>query len=204
MTDENKINAFLIMPFKDELQPTFDTLKSLCEDLNIDLARGDTIFKDGLIINQIYEAIQSANIVLADFSENNPNVMYEIGYSHAFKKPTILLIKEEYFKTVPFDISAFRYVKYVDNDELYEKTEKFLSNFTESEMLKISISSSDSDESFIGKVLSFVNTNYGGNFSLDFFDKNQDSTHVLKFYNKFDRVKVLVDSNGVILKSATY
>ena len=53
--------------------------------------RSDDITKPGRISLQILQAIGDADLIVADLSEHNPNVMYELGFAHALGKPTILL-----------------------------------------------------------------------------------------------------------------
>ena len=49
-------------------------------------------------------------MVIADITPVNANVFYEVGYSHALKKPTILLAQRG--TKLPFDISGFRTIFY--------------------------------------------------------------------------------------------
>jgi|GEM_PF-2994664 len=62
------------------------------------------------IVNDIYKKIEECSIFVADITENNPNVMYELGIAYNKKKP-ILIVKERGKKTrIPSDISLdYRY-----------------------------------------------------------------------------------------------
>jgi len=51
-----------------------------------------------------------SDIIIADITPPNPNVFYELGYSHALGKPTILLAQRE--SRLPFDVSGFRVIFY--------------------------------------------------------------------------------------------
>ncbi|HTE24166.1 STING domain-containing protein [Flavitalea sp.] len=66
----------------------------------------------GTIMHQILLNLEQADFLVADISNNNPNVMYELGVYHSFGKPYIVLkdtsIDNEGTKT-PFDVAAFRY-----------------------------------------------------------------------------------------------
>jgi nucleoside 2-deoxyribosyltransferase len=48
--------------------------------------------------------------VIADITPINQNVFYELGYSHALNKPTILLAERG--KQLPFDVSGYRVLIY--------------------------------------------------------------------------------------------
>ena len=39
----------------------------------------------------VYQNITRADLVVADITGGNPNVMYEVGFAHALRKPVILL-----------------------------------------------------------------------------------------------------------------
>ena len=56
------------------------------------------------IINDIYKKIEACSIFIADITENNPNVMYELGVAYDKNKP-ILIVRERGKKTkIPSDI----------------------------------------------------------------------------------------------------
>jgi len=61
----------------------------------------------------IIDQIRNADIVICNISKFHPNVMYELGLSHALNKPTILLVDNEtdYF----FDAAYIRYIAYDQN-----------------------------------------------------------------------------------------
>ncbi len=69
----------------------------------------------GAIMNQVLLNLEQADILIADITGNNPNVMYELGIYHSLGKPYIAV--SEMLDTenapremTPFDIAAFRYV----------------------------------------------------------------------------------------------
>ena len=58
-------------------------LKKQPNPLDIKAERVDEqIYKEG-ILERIYRQIESADIIIADMSGQNPNVFYEVGYAHA-------------------------------------------------------------------------------------------------------------------------
>jgi hypothetical protein len=52
----------------------------------------------------------SARLIVADCTDRNPNVFYEIGLAHTIGKPTILLTQKS--EDVPFDLRHLRYIEY--------------------------------------------------------------------------------------------
>ena len=63
----------------------------------------------GLIMNAVINAIDRADVVIADLTGNNPNVFYELAVCHALGVAT-LAVREADDKLPPFDIRAFKHV----------------------------------------------------------------------------------------------
>ena len=55
-----------------------------------------------------------ARIIIANISNRNPNVCYELGIAHMMGKPTILLCRKG--TDVPFDLKQ-KYIIFYDNEE---------------------------------------------------------------------------------------
>ena len=79
--------------------------------------------------------IVDSDVVVADLTSHNPNVMYELAIRHAIKKPAIIMIKSG--EKIPFDIANERTIIFdksdiasVDNarDKLAEQARSVLSN----------------------------------------------------------------------------
>ncbi len=66
--------------------------------------------------------IQRADFVIADLTNNNPNVAYELGYARALEMPLMVLVQKD-AREVPFDVSSFLYTVYDPTrpDELRHK-----------------------------------------------------------------------------------
>jgi hypothetical protein len=66
--------------------------------------RADELFTTGSVVEQIWEQIEKAKLLLADLSGKNPNVFYELGLAHAAKKPVVFTAS--LVDDVPFDVSS--------------------------------------------------------------------------------------------------
>jgi len=52
-------------------------------------------FAPGLKVSDaVLLAIEQADVVVADLTETDPNVMYQVGYAHAGRKPVLLLTQQ--------------------------------------------------------------------------------------------------------------
>ena len=104
-------SAFVVMQFTDQYDDLYDeVIKPVCKDLNIEAYRASDIYRPGVIFQDILQGLDESNVVIADVTPPNPNVFYELGYSHALKKPVVLLAERD--TPLPFDISGYRVIFY--------------------------------------------------------------------------------------------
>ena len=75
--------------------------------------RADTdIFGTGKIIDQIWRGINGSKVLVAELTERNPNVFYELGLAHALDKPVVLVCSRTNEQDVPFDLQHIRVIYY--------------------------------------------------------------------------------------------
>lgn len=86
-------------------------LEPAIRDAGCDPFRVDQISRTGPIPGQIWDSILSAHVLVADLTNHNPNVLYEIGLAHAAGKPVVLVCREEDVKKAS-DIESLRHVLY--------------------------------------------------------------------------------------------
>lgn len=99
------------MPFRPAFDEIYDTvIKDTIIQTGLTPIRADNIFSPGIIIDNIFESIRSSKVVIADITEKNPNVYYELGLAHAMNK-TVVLISQN-VSDLPFDIQQHRVLEY--------------------------------------------------------------------------------------------
>lgn len=96
------------------------------------------------LVQQIERGIREADAILADISEDNPNVWFEVGMSVAYSK-NICLICSKKRKKLPFDVAHRKVVFYEEGDfvslgNLHADIKKKLTTFLEPANKKRSIS----------------------------------------------------------------
>ncbi|CAM2748606.1 hypothetical protein [Erysipelothrix tonsillarum] len=104
-------------------------IKPVAENCGFEQVKSAVDFHVGQITPNIIKAIYEADLVIANITGQNPNVMYELALSHAFKKPTIHILKEN--SSVPFDIKDYQYIDFINDisgtealkEELHKKIE---------------------------------------------------------------------------------
>jgi hypothetical protein len=108
--------AFVLMPFTDPLTEIYQTLiKPTVENSRFGLVckRADDIKSNRAIIQDIWKSICEARVIIADMTNLNPNVMYELGIAHTLGKETILLYQHSETEIkFPFDLSHIRRIEY--------------------------------------------------------------------------------------------
>ncbi|MFF7449384.1 MULTISPECIES: hypothetical protein [unclassified Streptomyces] len=80
-----------------------------CAKYGINALRADGIAHAGDINEQICRYVVESDLVVADVSGGNPNVMYELGLRHITGKPTIHIGE---VGQLPFDIASIRTIHY--------------------------------------------------------------------------------------------
>lgn len=77
--------------------------------------RADNISEPGIITSQVIQHIVDDPLVIADLTDRNPNVFYELAVRHAIRKPLIQLIQKG--ESIPFDVAGTRTI-FVDHKDL--------------------------------------------------------------------------------------
>jgi hypothetical protein len=109
-----KSKGFVVMEFQEPFNSLYsEVLKPVAESAGIDLIRADDVYGPGFILQDIMRDISDAAVVVAEITPPNPNVFYEVGFSHAMNKPTILLARRGH--ELPFDVAGMRTIFYDDS-----------------------------------------------------------------------------------------
>ena len=77
--------------------------------------RADHISEPGIITSQVIQHIVEDPLVIADLTDRNPNVFYELAIRHAIRKPLVQIIKKG--EAIPFDVAGTRTI-HVDHHDL--------------------------------------------------------------------------------------
>lgn len=80
------------------------------EKFGFAVLRADKIAKPSLITNDVIALVQQSELCIADLSDRNPNVFYEVGRRHETGKPIIQVIEKS--QDIPFDLAGIRTIKY--------------------------------------------------------------------------------------------
>ena len=102
----------VLMSFADEARPIYDdhVRKVVVEQCGLECRRADDVFKAGQAMEQVWEQMNRARVIVADVSGRNPNVFYELGIAHTLGKLVILITRSE--DDVPFDLRHLGFIQY--------------------------------------------------------------------------------------------
>jgi hypothetical protein len=105
--------CFVIMPFsatkscsEEEWSHIFDNvIKPAVEESGFDFICRRSVVTRGNIIKDILIDLNAADVVIADLTDQKPNVMYELGVRHVLATKTILIAQNR--DDIPFDLQSY-------------------------------------------------------------------------------------------------
>ncbi|WP_447970427.1 hypothetical protein [Nitrospira sp. M1] len=108
---KDKREAFVVMPFDESFDAVYENLiHNTFSEAGFHVYRGDDITSQQNILRDVVTALITADIIVADLTDSNPNVYYELGLAHALKKPVVLLTQD--IGSIPFDLRPYRIIEY--------------------------------------------------------------------------------------------
>ncbi len=110
--------CFVIAPIGDEKSETRERSDKILKHVIIPVTkecdyrtvRADKISEPGIITSQVIQHLIDNDLVIADLTEKNPNVFYELAVRHTVKKPVIQIIQA--YESIPFDVSPARTIHF--------------------------------------------------------------------------------------------
>jgi hypothetical protein len=107
--------AAVMMSFAAEFNAVHGAIKRACATNGLRCLRADDIWEETTIIQDIFNLVFRAQVVIVDFTGKNANVMYETGVAHTLGKHVIPITQT--LADVPFDMRHHRALKYLPNQE---------------------------------------------------------------------------------------
>ena len=120
-TEEQKKQCFIITPIGGDNTETRIKADGLIravilpvlDELDIEGKAAHQIDASGSITKQVIVRIVNDDLVIANLTELNPNVMYELAVRHAKRKPVVVLAEKG--TVLPFDIAQERTLFYTND-----------------------------------------------------------------------------------------
>jgi hypothetical protein len=121
--------CFVMMPFGSWFDRYYQEIYvPAIKEAGLEPVRADELFSTGSVVEQIWEQIGKARVLLADLTGKNANVFYELGLAHAAKKPVVFTAVA--VDDVPFDLRHLRVIVYeVREPEWAVKLRKLITEY---------------------------------------------------------------------------
>ncbi len=126
---ERSNSVYTIMSFKKKYNDVFKAFSRVCKNHDFKTIRTDRDPNLNPITSQILKGIDQSDFVIADVSEQSPNVFYEIGYARGIDCPVIITAKKG--TILPFDIKDLPVIFYDRTnirEDLEPRLEKYVRN----------------------------------------------------------------------------
>lgn len=103
--------AFVLMPFGKEFDDIYRLgIQEAAKEQGVVAERVDEQIYTESILERIYRQIDASDFIIADMTDKNPNVFYEVGYAHAKEKICTLITQRA--EDIPFDLKHHRHLVY--------------------------------------------------------------------------------------------
>jgi hypothetical protein len=114
---DQRHKCFVIMPFRGHWDKRYiNVYAKAITASGLEPVRADRVNASHTILETTWRNLQESDIALADLTEKNPNVYYELGLAHAMLKPVILIAPNPEY--LPADMRAIRVIEYdIQDDE---------------------------------------------------------------------------------------
>ena len=118
-------SVFVIMPFSKELNDTYKVgIKETLIGLGYNCYRADEILhKRNIMCCGICKPMQEDSIIIADMTNKNTNVFFELGLAYGFEKEVLLLSRS--LDDIPFDLRGIQSIVYDNIVMLREELKRF-------------------------------------------------------------------------------
>jgi hypothetical protein len=114
--------VFTVMPFRSDFDEVFHSYQDLCRELGFEAIRTDKAESNEGIMQRIISGIRISAFVIADVTEDRPNVFYELGYAQGLEKKVVVTARTG--TKLPFDISDVPVIFWNEQQDLKRKLRK--------------------------------------------------------------------------------
>jgi hypothetical protein len=111
MQQARQRRAFIMMPFDEEFDDIYRlVIAPPLERAGFVVVRADSALDQQNIMRDVISGIDEADLIVADLTGLNVNVLYELGVAHGLSKSVVMLTQD--IESLPFDLRAYRVLTY--------------------------------------------------------------------------------------------
>ena len=86
-------------------------------------------------MKDVVRHLAEAELVIADMTGANPNVLYELGIAHTVRCAESVLLIAQSLKEIPFDVSSYRCIEYSRSFDGLRRLQERIAQFVKTEVL---------------------------------------------------------------------
>ena len=105
----------VMMSFDASFNGVYKSIQAACKTNCLRCERADNVWDHSTIIQDIFNLIFKSRIVIVDFTQRNPNVLFETGIAHTLGRTVVPISQSK--ADIPFDLAHHRFQLYLANTE---------------------------------------------------------------------------------------
>ncbi|MBI2300996.1 MAG: hypothetical protein HYU66_18955 [Armatimonadetes bacterium] len=103
----------VLLPFRPEFRPVYAAIQVACQEAGLECRRADDVWKATTSFQATLDLLRAAAVVVVDWSDKHPSVVFLAGVAHMLGKTVIPLTQHDY--DIPAGLPKSRYLKYQCN-----------------------------------------------------------------------------------------
>jgi signal transduction histidine kinase len=122
-----RIRCFLAISYSDEFRELRTAIERAASEARFRVVSGDSaVGLESTLQEAILGELARADCVIADLTNQNPNVFFEIGLAQAMGKALFMLVRNEEILSVPANLRGYQYITYEPSSKGFAKLTKEL------------------------------------------------------------------------------
>ena len=114
-----RLRCLVLLPFKATSSALEHTIFQVLKENGVEpYSFREDLPPGALWVDAVYRLLRSTDFVIADVSQNDPNIMFELGVAHGLGKPFVTLISSNSANRPPTDLAGYQFISY-DPQHLY-------------------------------------------------------------------------------------
>jgi hypothetical protein len=112
-----RVRSMLLLPFSEDFAKPRRAVSEALNKAGVDVIKlPETPSGGALWVERFREAMRDADFVIADLTQANPNMFYELGIAEAFHKPVVLLQDSRDRTRLPSNLAGYSWILYDPGD----------------------------------------------------------------------------------------
>jgi nucleoside 2-deoxyribosyltransferase len=124
--DDVRLTCYFIAPATLAPDETLEAIRRALQKRQIQLISVNDLPAGSFVTESVTSLIRQTDFIIADISDRNSNVFYELGLAHGMRKPVLLIARQNELGNIPFDLASSLIISYSNSGELEDFLERWL------------------------------------------------------------------------------